>query len=176
MEHTPSADVEILEYGEPVMSPVTPVSPNGCPTPAAVTRAVREVIGFDVSVIDAGLTQSTAADDRPRRGPRRRYPRIGGRAGRESDLRSRVRLRRREPAGRPARDRRDGPRRDDNRARGSHCARRTRRRLLLAAREPDRAQASSRRRGTGRKRPRAGRLRRCAPRGDRSRGIPSNRR
>ncbi|WP_226038927.1 nicotinate mononucleotide-dependent phosphoribosyltransferase CobT [Natrinema sp. DC36] len=61
MEHTPSADVEILEYGEPVMSPVTPVSPNGCPTPAAVTRAVREVVDFDVSVIDAGLTQSTAA-------------------------------------------------------------------------------------------------------------------
>ncbi|QCC59823.1 TIGR00303 family protein [Natrinema thermotolerans] len=61
MEHTPSADVEILAYGEPVMSPVTPVSPNGCPTPAAVTRAVREVIDFDVAVVDAGLTQSTAA-------------------------------------------------------------------------------------------------------------------
>ncbi|QCW02691.1 nicotinate mononucleotide-dependent phosphoribosyltransferase CobT [Natrinema pallidum] len=61
MEHTPSADVEIVEHGAPIMSPVTPVSPNGCPTPAAVTRAVREVVGFDVSVIDAGLTQSTAA-------------------------------------------------------------------------------------------------------------------
>ncbi|WP_254765082.1 nicotinate mononucleotide-dependent phosphoribosyltransferase CobT [Natrinema marinum] len=61
MEHTPSADVEILAYGEPTASPVTPVSPNGCPTPAAVTRAVREVVGFDVAVIDAGLTQSTAA-------------------------------------------------------------------------------------------------------------------
>ncbi|MBZ6493914.1 nicotinate mononucleotide-dependent phosphoribosyltransferase CobT [Natrinema longum] len=61
MEHTPSADVEILEYGEPVASPVTPVSPNGCPTPAAVTRAVRDVVGFDVAVIDAGLTRSTAA-------------------------------------------------------------------------------------------------------------------
>ncbi|WP_226007701.1 nicotinate mononucleotide-dependent phosphoribosyltransferase CobT [Natrinema salinisoli] len=61
MAHTPSADVEILEYGEPVASPVTPVSPNGCPTPAAVTRAVREVVGFDVSVIDAGLSQPTAA-------------------------------------------------------------------------------------------------------------------
>jgi uncharacterized protein (TIGR00303 family) len=61
MAHTPSADVEILEYGEPVASPVTPVSPNGCPTPAAVTRAVREVVGFDVSVIDAGLSRPTAA-------------------------------------------------------------------------------------------------------------------
>ncbi|WP_254524636.1 nicotinate mononucleotide-dependent phosphoribosyltransferase CobT [Natrinema caseinilyticum] len=61
MAHTPSADVEILAYGEPVASPVTPVSPNGCPTPAAVTRAVREVVGFDVAVIDAGLSRSTAA-------------------------------------------------------------------------------------------------------------------
>ncbi|SEW11863.1 nicotinate mononucleotide-dependent phosphoribosyltransferase CobT [Natrinema salifodinae] len=61
MEHTPSADVEILAYGEPVAAPVTPVSPNGCPTPAAVTRAVQEVVGFDLAAIDAGLARSTAA-------------------------------------------------------------------------------------------------------------------
>ncbi len=61
MEHTPSADVEILAYGKPTAAPVTPVSPNGCPTPAAVTRAVREEVGFDVTVVDAGLTRSTAA-------------------------------------------------------------------------------------------------------------------
>ncbi|QSW99830.1 nicotinate mononucleotide-dependent phosphoribosyltransferase CobT [Haloterrigena alkaliphila] len=61
MEHTPSADVEILEYGRPTTAPVTPVSPNGCPTPAAVTRAVREVIGFDATVVDAGLVQPTGA-------------------------------------------------------------------------------------------------------------------
>ncbi|RQG86994.1 TIGR00303 family protein [Natrarchaeobius halalkaliphilus] len=61
MAHTPSADVEILAYGEPTAAPVTPVSPTGCPTPAAVTRAVREVIGFDLSVVDAGLARSTTA-------------------------------------------------------------------------------------------------------------------
>ncbi|THE65563.1 TIGR00303 family protein [Salinadaptatus halalkaliphilus] len=61
MAHTPSADVEILEYGRPTQSPVTPVSPSGCPTPAAITRAVREVVGFDVSVVDAGLSEPTAA-------------------------------------------------------------------------------------------------------------------
>ncbi len=61
MEHTPSADVEIVAYGEPTTSPVTPVSPNGCPTPAAVTRAVREVVGFDLTVVDAGLAQPTGA-------------------------------------------------------------------------------------------------------------------
>ncbi|QRV14102.1 TIGR00303 family protein [Haloterrigena salifodinae] len=61
MEHTPSADVEILEYGKPTTAPVTPVSPSGCPTPAAVTRAVREVLGFDTTVVDAGLAQPTGA-------------------------------------------------------------------------------------------------------------------
>ncbi|SDR18533.1 nicotinate mononucleotide-dependent phosphoribosyltransferase CobT [Natronobacterium texcoconense] len=61
MEHTPSADVEILEYGRPTAAPVTPVSPTGCPTPAAITRAVREVVGFDVTVVDAGLAQPTNA-------------------------------------------------------------------------------------------------------------------
>ena len=59
--HTPSADVEILEYGQPVRAPVTPVSPSGCPTPAVVTRAAREVLGFDATVVDAGLAKPTAA-------------------------------------------------------------------------------------------------------------------
>ncbi|WP_207587355.1 nicotinate mononucleotide-dependent phosphoribosyltransferase CobT [Halomontanus rarus] len=61
MAHTPAADAEILVYGEPAMAPVTPVSPTGCPTPAAITRAVREVVGFDATVVDAGLAKPTAA-------------------------------------------------------------------------------------------------------------------
>ncbi|AEH36858.1 nicotinate-nucleotide--dimethylbenzimidazole phosphoribosyltransferase [Halopiger xanaduensis] len=61
MAHTPAADAEILAYGEPTAAPVTPVSPTGCPTPAAVTRSVREVIGFDVAVVDAGLAEPTTA-------------------------------------------------------------------------------------------------------------------
>ncbi|KAB1192352.1 TIGR00303 family protein [Haloferax sp. MBLA0076] len=59
--HTPSADAEIIEYGQTVRSPVTPVSPTGCPTPAAITRAVRELTGFDTLVVDAGLSEATAA-------------------------------------------------------------------------------------------------------------------
>lgn len=59
--HTPAADLEILAYGRPVWSPVVPVSPDGCPTPAVVTRAVRERVGFDVLAIDAGLARPTAA-------------------------------------------------------------------------------------------------------------------
>lgn len=61
MAHTPSADSEILTYGRPVRSPVVPVSPTGCPTPAVVTRGVVERLGIDTTVVDAGLAEPTAA-------------------------------------------------------------------------------------------------------------------
>ena len=61
MVHTPSADAEIVTYGEPVRSPVVPVSPSGCPTPAVMTRAVREKLGFDLTVVDGGLAEPTGA-------------------------------------------------------------------------------------------------------------------
>ena len=61
MVHTPSADAEIVAYGEPIRAPVVPVSPTGCPTPAVVTRAVRDVLGFDLTVVDAGLAEPTGA-------------------------------------------------------------------------------------------------------------------
>lgn len=60
--HTPGADAEILAFGRPVRSPVVPVSPTGCPTPAAVTRAVRELVGFRLTVVDAGLAHPIAVD------------------------------------------------------------------------------------------------------------------
>jgi uncharacterized protein (TIGR00303 family) len=59
--HTPSADAEIVTYGEPIRAPVVPVSPSGCPTPAVVTRAVTELLGLDVTVVDGGLTEPTGA-------------------------------------------------------------------------------------------------------------------
>lgn len=61
MALTPSADAEIVAYGEPVRTDVVPVSPTGCPTPAVVTRAVRELHSFPWAVVDAGLTRPTAA-------------------------------------------------------------------------------------------------------------------
>lgn len=61
MVHTPSADLEIVEYGQPVETPVVPVSPTGCPTPAVITRAVRELTGFKTLAIDAGLACSTSS-------------------------------------------------------------------------------------------------------------------
>ena len=59
--HTPAADAELLCYGRPVAAPVTPVSPSGCPTPAVITRAVRELRPYSVTVVDAGLATETAA-------------------------------------------------------------------------------------------------------------------
>lgn len=58
--HTPGADLEIVEYGTPVFAPATPVSPSGCPTPAVITRAVRELVGFDLLAIESGLATRTA--------------------------------------------------------------------------------------------------------------------
>ncbi|MEF8842926.1 MAG: TIGR00303 family protein [Haloarculaceae archaeon] len=62
MTLTPGADAEILVEGRPVESPAVPVSPTGCPTPAVVTRAVREVVGFDVTVLDAGVARPTGVE------------------------------------------------------------------------------------------------------------------
>jgi NaMN:DMB phosphoribosyltransferase len=61
LDHTPSADAELIEYGHLVRAPAAPVSPTGCPTPAAVTRAVRELVGFETLVVDAGLAEPTGA-------------------------------------------------------------------------------------------------------------------
>lgn len=61
MVHTPSADLEILEYGTPTVSPVVPVSPTGCPSPAVVSRAVRELLDFEALGVDAGLGSATGA-------------------------------------------------------------------------------------------------------------------
>jgi len=59
--HTPAADLEIVAYGRPVEAPVVPVSPDGCPTPAAVTRAARELTDVETTAVDAGLARPTAA-------------------------------------------------------------------------------------------------------------------
>jgi len=66
---TPSADLEIVETGRPAPDSPVPVSPTGCPTPAVVTRAVRELLGPDslpVAAVDAGLDAPTAAAVRER--------------------------------------------------------------------------------------------------------------
>jgi uncharacterized protein (TIGR00303 family) len=61
LTHTPSADAELVAYGTTVRAPEMPVSPTGCPTPALVTRAVRDLTGFDFLAVDGGLAVDTAA-------------------------------------------------------------------------------------------------------------------
>lgn len=64
MRYTPAADAELLYYGRPTTTPAVPVSPTGCPTPALVTRAVRELVGFDPVVVESGLAAPTGAPTR----------------------------------------------------------------------------------------------------------------
>lgn len=61
LPHTPSADTELLVYGDTGYAPAVPVSPTGCPTPALVTRAVQECHDLHPTVVDAGLASPTAA-------------------------------------------------------------------------------------------------------------------
>ena len=61
MWDTPVADAEILAYGRPVFAETVPVSPTGCPTPALVTRAVRDLLDVELTVVDAGIARPTAA-------------------------------------------------------------------------------------------------------------------
>ena len=61
MLKTPAVDAELVADGRPRTSDSIPVSPTGCPTPALVTRAVREVVGFDLLVVEAGVAATTSA-------------------------------------------------------------------------------------------------------------------
>ncbi len=62
--HTPSADLDIVARGQPTADSPVPVSPSGCPTPAVITRAVRELVGFDLVAVDAGLVVPTGTSTR----------------------------------------------------------------------------------------------------------------
>lgn len=59
--HTPVADAELLTRGRVETAPV-PVGPDGCPTPAVLSRAVVETLGLDTLVVDAGLAASPATE------------------------------------------------------------------------------------------------------------------
>lgn len=61
LAHTPAADAELLAFGDVVRAPTVPASPTGCPTPALVTRAARDVLGFEATTVDAGLAVETGA-------------------------------------------------------------------------------------------------------------------
>lgn len=58
IRHTPRADLEIVEYGRTVDSPVVPIDPDGGPTPAVVTSVARRLLGFETTLIDAGMAET----------------------------------------------------------------------------------------------------------------------
>lgn len=52
--YTPALDVEYLVAGKPLTMDVIPVTPDGIPTPAMVTKAVLSLTGTPILVVDAG--------------------------------------------------------------------------------------------------------------------------
>ncbi len=52
--HTPAVDVEYLFHGRPLSTDQIPVTPEGIPTPALITRAALESSDIPFIVVDAG--------------------------------------------------------------------------------------------------------------------------
>lgn len=61
LDHTPSLDATLLATGTIGPGTAPPMSPTGCPTPAVVSRAVRELVELPLTVVNAGLIVGTAA-------------------------------------------------------------------------------------------------------------------
>ena len=51
----PNLDAELIIQGRITSCDATPNTPSGCPTPASITRSMKELAGFPVLFINAGL-------------------------------------------------------------------------------------------------------------------------
>jgi uncharacterized protein (TIGR00303 family) len=56
--YTPTLDVEYLVFGMPRTLSVIPVTPDGLPTPALITRAILQLIRAPYMVVNAGVYRS----------------------------------------------------------------------------------------------------------------------
>ena len=54
MKYTPPADIEYIFYGKPKCIDAIPVTPQGHPTPAIITKACKELLNFTLLPIRAG--------------------------------------------------------------------------------------------------------------------------
>ncbi len=54
IKYTPPADIEYIFYGMPKCIDAIPVTPEGHPTPAIITKAVKEILNFPLIPIRAG--------------------------------------------------------------------------------------------------------------------------
>ncbi len=52
--YTPALDVEYLVHGKPISMNVIPVTPDGIPTPALLTRVALELLDVPTIIVDAG--------------------------------------------------------------------------------------------------------------------------
>lgn len=58
---TPAADAELVSFGRLVKARAVPMAPSGCPTPAVLTAAVRDLVPIDLTIVGAGLAAPTGA-------------------------------------------------------------------------------------------------------------------
>ena len=75
-DYTPPADVEFLQYGECRCMEGVPVTPEGIPTPALITRVALKLASIPLLVLNAGVKVR----------PEMPYVEVGGRPG--GDIRS----------------------------------------------------------------------------------------
>ncbi len=54
IKYTPPADIEYIFYGKPKCIDAIPVTPEGHPTPAIITKAAKEIMNFPLIPIRAG--------------------------------------------------------------------------------------------------------------------------
>ncbi len=59
--YTPTLDLEYLVTGRPITLPVVPVSPEGLPTPALISRALVGMTGASLLVVDSGTAHGIKA-------------------------------------------------------------------------------------------------------------------
>ncbi|MGC9122794.1 MAG: nicotinate mononucleotide-dependent phosphoribosyltransferase CobT [Thermoplasmata archaeon] len=54
IKYTPVADAEFLFYSKPISIDAIPVTPEGHPTPAIITKAVKNILNFPIIVVRSG--------------------------------------------------------------------------------------------------------------------------
>lgn len=59
--YTPTLDLEYLATGRPITLPVVPVSPEGLPTPALISRALVELTRASLLAVDSGTAHGIKA-------------------------------------------------------------------------------------------------------------------
>lgn len=84
--YTPILDAELVTTGSITSMPLKPNTPTGCPTPAAITRAMSELTGIQPVFVNAGLRHTPTVPCIDMYGEAGRDPRTGDAVPHAEDL------------------------------------------------------------------------------------------